>query len=177
MKPGHIGLAAIGSCSRCGGMTSSCSMIICKQCAESLGVCPYDELLNRWGTASEGDPEKIAACWLALIKRGYSNEREAARKALATFPFPGLAEAVAELESAPNDRRSPAPATFIVGFHAGIPPGIKEGGSFFNGQITGVNHSLRYVTAFTEDATRFEVAAMADPSVAFMEIETPGGPA
>src|SRR5438105_13157235 len=83
VKPGHIGLAAIGSCSRCAGMTSSCSMSICKRCAESLGVCPYDELLNRCGTASEGDAEKIAACGLALVPRGYSNGRDGAGNALA----------------------------------------------------------------------------------------------
>src|SRR5438128_1973572 len=101
---GHIGLCAIGACGRCGEATPSCSMQICDSCAQELGVCPFDQLMTGCGSISAPDAEAHAARWLALLMCGYSAEREAARKALPSFPLPGLAAAAKEL-----DRPVPTP--------------------------------------------------------------------
>lgn len=173
---GHIGLCAIGTCGRCGGATSSCSMQMCQRCADELGVCPFDQLMTGWGSVGAPDEEAIAARWLALLMRGYSAERAAAKRALPSFPLPGIAVAVGELEQqAGTPSRSPARAEFIVGFQDHIPAGVEEGAAFLNGTVGQVNSALGFAVVQTGDAAHFEALAAADPRVRYVELNAPGG--
>jgi hypothetical protein len=125
--PGHVCLWAIGLCGRCGGSTPSCSMSLCRSCARELGVCPFDRLMTGWGSTSGGDRDGPAARWLALLVRGYSAERDAASRALADWPDPGVAAAARELARRPGPApggRSPVPAEFLVGFDRPLPAGL-----------------------------------------------------
>jgi hypothetical protein len=173
---GHFHLNACGSCSRCGGGTPSCSMRICDRCAGELGVCPFDQLMTGWGSVSAPDEEAIAARWLALLMRGYSAERAAARKALSSFPLPGIAAAAGELDQpAGTPTRSPARAEFIVGFARSLPDGVSAGVPFLNGTIVRVNTALGSAVVQTADAAHFETLAAQDPRVRFVELNAPGG--
>lgn len=171
---GHIGLCAMGTCGRCGGGTPSCSMQICDRCAGELGVCPFDQLMTGWGSVSAPDADAIAARWLALLMRGYSAEREAARRALETFPLPDLAAAASELDQpVGTSTRSPARAEFIVGFHGPLPDGVAEGATFLNSTVVRVDTALSIAVVDTADAARFEALAAQDPRVRYLELDTP----
>jgi hypothetical protein len=167
---GHIGNANIGTCSRCGGATSSGSMSLCKTCGEELGVCQFDGRLTAWGSQSADDPEGIAARWLALLMRGYSNERDAATRALPGFELPGLAEALAAAADQDPASGSPTTAELIVGFAGEIPEGLPEGSTFLGAPVVSVNPALRSALVRPADAREFEIRAQADPRVGFIEL-------
>lgn len=173
VQPCHVGTCAIGSCRICRGATPSTSMRLCDACASRRGVCPYDELLAGWGEEAGGDPVAAAALWLALLRRGFSAEREAARKALATFRLPGL-EAASQGERAPGSPvRSPAAAEFLVLFGR-LPEGLTVGERFANGLVVHLNPKLNYVVVRTEDAARFEEEAAALPGVQHVGLNRTG---
>lgn len=175
VAPGHVGTCAIGRCSRCSGSTSSSTMHICERCAGELGVCPYDQRMTGWGSVSAPDGEAIAARWLALLMRGYAAERQAARKALKSFPLPGLDATIEELERQPGTSiRSPARAEFIVGFLNGVPNEVTEGAPFLNGVALSVSNALAYAVVLTEDAASFEEQAAKHPQVRYVELNTSG---
>jgi hypothetical protein len=173
VKGGHPGLAALGACTRCGGVTSSCSMSICDQCAGELGVCPFDQRLTGWGSESAPEREAIGALWLALLIRGYSEERAAAKRALDGWPDPELVTTAREIELhsrliAPG--QSPVEAEFIVGFHGAIPIGVVEGALFHEARIARVDSPLRFATVRAPDAAGFEARARRDPRVRYVEL-------
>lgn len=169
---GHVGLCVPGLCGRCGGGTASISMAICERCATELGVCPYDQRMTGWGSASAQDGEAIAARWLALLMRGYKAEREAAKKALRSFPLVGLATAFEELERQPGTPTcSPARAAFIVGFHGCVPDDLTEGAAFLNGTVVRIfNPAHGMAIVQTADAACFEDLAAKDPQVRYVEL-------
>jgi hypothetical protein len=168
---GHIGLCALGTCSRCGGVTSSCSMSICRRCADELGVCPFDQLMTGWGSVSAPEGEAMAVLWLALLMRGYSVERAVAVRALQSFPLAGVTEAVRGVEQRPGSMtRSPVAAEFIVGFHGRLPDGVEAGRAFLNGTVVRVDGVLGFAVVRTGDAARFEALAAEDARVRYVEL-------
>lgn len=176
VEPAHIGICAIGTCSRCGGGTASGSMQICDRCARELGVCPYDQRMTGWGSVSAPEGEAIAVQWLALWMRGYAAERIAARHALESIPLPGLSAVVAELERQPGSpTRSPATAEFIVGFRRGVPEGLAAGMPFLNGTVVSIEHALAFAVVRTPDAAAFEDEATGRPEVRYVELNSGGG--
>ena len=169
---GHVGLCVPGLCSRCDGGTASISMEICEGCASEMGVCPYDQRMTGWGSVSAQDGEAIAARWLALLRRGYKAEREAAKRALLGFPLAGLATDFEQLERQPGTLTcSPAQAEFTVGFHGRVPNDLTEGAMFLNGTVVRVfNPAHGLVIVQTTDAARFEDLAAKDPQVRYIEL-------
>lgn len=173
VKGAHPALAALGSCSRCGGVTSSCSMSICDQCAGELGVCPFDQRLTGWGRESAREKETIGALWLALLIRGYSAERAAAKRALDRWPDADLAATALEIEQRAGPMltsRSPVEAEFIVGFHGEVPAAVAEGAHFLDALVLRVDSPLRFATVRAADAAGFEMRAGRDPRVRYVEL-------
>jgi hypothetical protein len=166
----HIGTAAIGSCSRCGGATSSSSMSLCVSCGTELGVCQFDGRLTGWGSESADDPEGMAVRWLALLMCGYSDERAAAARALPGFALPGFAEAVATVGDAPQAGRAPTRAELIVGFHGNVPEVVAPGATFFGADVVSVDPALRFAVLRPIDARDFQARVRTDPRVAYVEL-------
>ncbi|MCI0414318.1 hypothetical protein L0222_16190 [bacterium] len=173
----HHGVAAVGSCKRCRGYTSSMSMQICKSCGEKLGVCPFDLFMVGWGDDSIGNAEALAINWLALWMRGFSYERKAAKRALPQFKIIKVVQAFQKMESAAKDlpvrqNRSPARAEMIIGFRGMLPESVVPGGSFLGGIVVRVNPKLRSCLVRTEDAVHLEDLAAFDSTLAFIELNS-----
>jgi hypothetical protein len=145
-------------------------MSLCKSCGAELGVCQFDGRLTAWGSESADDPEGMAARWLALVMRGYSNERDAARRALETFDLAGLAEAVGEVGDEVLAGRAPTTAEIIVSFQGAIPDVVEVGASFLGAPVVKLDEGLRYALVRPLDARDFEARARTDPRVAYLEL-------
>lgn len=86
----HIGLEAIGRCSRCSGYTPCCNMLLCDACAGELGVCPFDGLRVGWTGIPEEARDDWIVHWLAVLTRGPAEARPCALRFLGTSGRPEI---------------------------------------------------------------------------------------
>ena len=87
----HLGLTAIGRCSRCGQMTPCVNMRYCDKCAEELGVCCFCGRKTNW-TRNTDPAREVPLCLWILQHSQDQRTRQAVIYALAQMQRPGTLE-------------------------------------------------------------------------------------